>query len=320
MSDLSNGVSPVTRRLRAYFAPVNRATGVPTIFDAARDGRFGLDTPPAPWLDLGWCEAFRRRSGEGTNSGVSPLQAGSPAFTATQVRTLFEAIVEIEFTCWGKLQMALACGSQQMNLLGPSSAAAPNGSGGIAAAPVPLQPGSTASSLQLGSAATGFSVGDLVSVDVDYTGQTGYLGSGVSGTYLGSPSEVNGDQNYIRRISLNVGRVATINAGALELEAPLLAGAPAAGMQLSRMIGFVDREGGSFFQEWSALFVMQGEQGDRVIYHYPRLQTMQGAVETREALSPPLEHLRLAGAFRALPVIDTSDSERVLCFRSYLPA
>ncbi len=103
---------------------------------------------------------------------------------------------------------------------------------------------------------------------------------------------MNGDQNYIRRISLNVGRVAKINAGALELEAPLLAGAPAAGMQLSRMIGFVDREGGSFFQEWSALFVMQGEQGDRVIYHYPRLQTMQGAAETtRDSFAAPLDRI-----------------------------
>lgn len=59
--------------------------------------------------------------------------------------------------------------------------------------------------------------------------------------------------------------------------------------QVSRLVGFVDREGGSWFQEWSALFVMEGEQGDRVIYHYPRLQGMQGAAESAEMLAGTLE-------------------------------
>jgi hypothetical protein len=90
-------------------------------------------------------------------------------------------------------------------------------------------------------------------------------------------------------------------------------------MKVAHVVGFVDREGGSFFQEWSALFVLEGEQGDRVIFHYPRLQAIQGAAERAEALTAPLERIRLAGAFRALPVIDANDSERILCFRSYLP-
>ena len=33
------------------------------------------------------------------------------------------------------------------------------------------------------------------------------------------------------------------------------------------MVGFCDREGGNFFPEWSGVFVMDGEQGDRVIFH-----------------------------------------------------
>jgi hypothetical protein len=131
---------------------------------------------------------------------------------------------------------------------------------------------------------------------------------------------VNSDANYIRRISLNVARIAGIANGALHLETPLLAGAPSAEMKISRVTGFVDREGSSFFQEWSALFVMEGEQGDRVIVHYPRLQAMHGAAEIAETLSAPLDRIRLAGAFRALPVRDAIDGEMVLCFRSYLPA
>jgi hypothetical protein len=90
-------------------------------------------------------------------------------------------------------------------------------------------------------------------------------------------------------------------------------------MQVSRLVGFVDREGGGFFQEWSGLFVIDGEQGDRVIYHYPRLQAMQGSAEMVEALTGSLERVKLAGAFRALPAKDANDGETVLCFRSYLP-
>lgn len=319
MRGLVNGTAPVVRRIRAYFAPVNRATGTPTIFDAAQSGRFTLDAPPSPWVDLGWCEGFRRRNTDGATTGISALRTGTPALATGQVRAEVEAGVEIEFTTWGKLQMALACGSQQMNLLQTTSAAAPNGSGGMAVGAMDLESGSTASLLKIGATAADFSVGDLVVVDVDYTGQTGYVGSGVSGAYLGVFADVNGDANYIRRVSLNVGRVVEITDGALHLEAPLLAGSPQAGMKISRMEGFVDREGGSFFQEWSGLFVMQGEQGDRVIYHYPRLQTLQGASETMAMLTAPLDRIKLAGAFRALPVTDANDGEKILCFRSYLP-
>ena len=50
-----------------------------------------------------------------------------------------------------------------------------------------------------------------------------------------------------------------------------------------------------------------------------RLQAMQGSAEMVEALAAPLERVKLAGAFRALPVKDANDGETVLCFRSYLP-
>ena len=315
-SGLVGAVAPVTRRVRAYFAPVNRAAGVPTVFDAAQMGGFGLDSPPAPWVDLGWCKGFVRKS----TTKVGALRTGAPAIVASQVRTEVEATVQLEFEIWGKLQMALTAGSQQMNLLLTASGVAANGSGGVAAAAVALSAGSTATTLSVGAvAAAGFAVGDLVAVDVDYSGQVGFVGSGVSGAYVRASADVGGDVNYVRRVSLNVGRVVSIAGGTLTLGAPLLAGTPAAGMQVSRLAGFVDREGGGFFQEWSGLFCMDGEQGDRVIYHYPRLQAMQGAAEALETVSAPLERVRLIGAFRALPVKDVNDGEMVVCFRSYLP-
>jgi hypothetical protein len=309
-------VAPVTRRVRAYFAPVDRAAGVPTVFDAAQMGAFALDAPPAPWVDLGWCGKFARKS----ETKVGALTAGAPAVVQRQVRTQVEATVQLEFESWGKLQLALAAGSQQMNLLRTASGATANGSGGLAGAAVALMAGSTATSLNVGAtAAAQFQVGDLVAVDVDYVAQIGFVGSGVSAAYVSLAAAVGGDANYVRRVSLNVGRVVAIAAGVLQLGGALLAGVPTAGMQVSPLVGFVDREGGGFFQEWSGLFVMDGEQGDRVIYHYPRLQAMQGSAETVEALVAPLERVKLAGAFRALPAKDANDSETVLCFRSYLP-
>jgi hypothetical protein len=295
---------------------VNRVTGAATVFDAAQMGEFALDAPPVPWVDLGWCSGFARRSG----TKVEALRVGAPAVASSQVRTEVEATVSLQFESWGKLQMALAAGSQQMNLLATSAGSALNGSGGVAAAAVAIGTGSTDIALNVGATADAeFSVGDLVAVDVDYTGQVGFVGSGASAAYVRQASDVGSDVNYVRRVTLNVAQLVGISAGVLQLSAPLLAGAPVAGMQASRAVGFVDREGGGFFQEWSGLFCMEGEQGDRVIYYYPRLQSMQGAAEAAETLAGPLEKLKLAASFRALPVVDANDGATVVCFRSYLP-
>lgn len=312
----NQNTTPVARRVRAYFAPVARADNTPTIFDPAQSGRFLLDAPPAPWLDLGWCTGFRRST---DTAGITALRAGAQALVAAQARTAADATVQLEFATWGKLQLALSCGSQQMNLLAANIGATASPSGGEAAAAAALDAASTATSLVVNTAASQFSIGDLVVVDADFTGQTGFVGAGVSGAFIRSATDVTG-VDYVRRISLNVGRIANIADGALALEQPLLAGAPAAGMKVSRVTGFVDREGGSFFQQWSALFVMEGEQGDRILFHYPRLEAMHGAAEAAAPLVAPLEQLSLAAAFRALPMRDSADGESVLCFRSYLPA
>ena len=146
------------------------------------------------------------------------------------------------------------------------------------------------------------------------------MGSGVCAAYVTSASAVNSDPDYIRRVSFNVARVASSSSTGLQLAQPLIAGVPAAGMRVQPISGFVDREGGSFFQEWSALFVVDGEQGERILFHYPRLQSMAGPAESATALAPPLERIALSAAFRALPVTDANDGEQVVCFRSFLPS
>ncbi len=315
---------PMTRRTRAYFAPVNRAAGIPVIFDPAQNGSFNLDAPPAPWLDLGWLGSFERKSG----TKVVPLRSGAPGFPLSQVRTEIDALVLVNFLSWGKLQMAVTAGSEQMNLLATIAGATANGSGSGAAVPaVPLLSGSTASFLNIAaSQLSNFTAGQMISVDIDYTGQTGFVGSGVSGAYVVSATTVHSDVNYIRRVSFNVGRIISVTSTGLQLAQPLIAGAPAAGMSVQAILGFVDREGSNFFQEWSGLFVFPGEQGDRVFLHYPRLQIASSASEALKPLESPLQksdtlgRVGQVGEFRALPVTDSNDGAQVVCFRSYIPA
>ncbi len=318
--------SPVSRRVRAWFAPIDRSSnGQATVFDAAQMGGVALDAMPAPWVDLGACRSFVRRSG----TKVEAVRAGSPVTAREQVRTQAEATVEVAFEDWGKLQLALSAGVQQMNLLATAAGAGASGSGGTAASAVPLvttdggapSAASTATTLDVGVANAGlFPVGAMVAVDVDYAEQTGYVGSGASGGYVSSSAAIGPDVDYVRRVTLNVGLVAGVSGGVLTLAAPLIAGVPTAGMRVSRVVGFVDREGGGFFQEWTGLFCQEGEQGDRVWFFYPRLQAMAGAAEQAEVLAGPLAQVRLIGIFRALATKDGADGSQVLCYRSYVPA
>jgi len=266
--------TPVTRRVRAYFAPVTRANETPTVFDPSVSGSFNLDAPPAPWIDLGWITNLSRKSA----STINVLNVGSPAAPQVQMRELIGATVSFRFLTWRKLSMALSAGSEHMNLLAPAAGATPNGSGSKGASAVALAAGSTATALNIASASlAGFHAGQMVVVDADYAGQTGYVGSGVSAAYVQSAANVNNDPDYVRRVSFNAALVSAVTSTGLTLAQPLLAGVPASNMKVQVIEGFVDREGGSFFQEWSALLVMPGEQGERILYYYPRLQPTGGA-------------------------------------------
>lgn len=306
-------MAPVARRIRAYFAPVDRASGHPTVFDPARP--FDLDAPPAPWLDLGAIESLRRTPA----TRIEPVRCGARGAATGQFRSRLEARVEFDFREWGKLQMALAAGSQHMNVLAETEASEARPSGGVPAAAVALAAGSSASELMFASPPP-FAAGDLVAVDVDFDDAAGYVGTGVTAAYVRDPADVQHDADYVRRVTFNVGRVATISGSALTLEQPLIGGAPAAGAAAQKVVAFVDREGGSFFQEWSALFVLPEEAGGRVCFHYPRLQAAAPAQETAIELADPLRAYGLHAGWLALPVTDANDGDRVVCYRSYFPA
>jgi hypothetical protein len=313
--------APVARRVRGYFAAVNRTAQTPVIFDPSEQGGFSLDAPPAPWISLGWIQEFTRKAG----SKSAAVLTGIPASALEQVRETLEAQVSLEFLSWTKLTMALATSSQHMNVMAPASGALAAADGATAATAVTVQSGSTATFVALASAdAAKFSAGSIIALDADYTGQTGFVGTPVSGAYVRTALT---DVDYIRRVTFNVALVsaaATSGTTGLTLAAALPGGAPSAGAKLQAVTGFVDREGGSFYQEWSALFVMEGSQGERIFFHYPRLQTAASAQETALPLDSKqkagLARVLLKGIFLALPVTDPLDGERVVCYRSFLPA
>jgi hypothetical protein len=318
------GMVPLSQRVRAYFAPVNRATEIPTLFDPGKSGAFALDTPPSPWIDLGWIDNFQRVS----LTPSEPLRAGIRGAAAAQFRGVLDARIEFDFREWGKLQMALAGGSEHMNVLASDPNAAAQPSGGSPLSAIAVLPGSSAGEVIVGAGAiASFSICDVIAVDADYQQQTGYIGSGISAAYVNNPTDVNQDANYIR-----LGRVSQLTATSLLLAQPLLGGAPASGAGVQKVIAFVDREGGAFFQEWSALFVAGDASGGRICFHYPRLSPATTAHPTASTVpSPfireqvidvakPTTAVALHAAFIALPHTDENDGQIAVCYRSYFPA
>jgi hypothetical protein len=107
-----------------------------------------------------------------------------------------------------------------------------------------------------------------------------------------------------------------------------MGGIPLAGASVQKVVAFVDREGGSFFQDWSALFVHEEESGGRVCLYYPRLSPSRASggatgkfqAEARSAIQEPLAVINLHASFLAMPYVDENDGETVLCYRSYFPA
>jgi hypothetical protein len=309
-------MAPAARVVRAYAAPVNRSAGIISAYDPASAGGFNLDAPAGPWVDLGWVENFARISA----TKYDALRAGAAAEIAVQYRSQPEARVDFDLLSWGKVQLALSGGTQQMNVLAEEPGHLPQPSGGMAIPASPVQTGSTTTQIVLTSDQLAcYNVGDLVAVDVDYTGQTGYLGSGAPGAYLAVPLGGGSYLDYVRRITFNLSRVCGKSSSALLLAEALIA-APTTAMGVQKVMAFLDREGSSFFQEWSGLFIVAPDSGGQCCFYYPRLQAAAGASESRQELTAPLFSHRLHVSLRALPTVDQNDNETVLCYRSYLPA
>ena len=207
-------MAPASRVVRAYAAPVDRANGIIAAFDPASPRGFNLDAPPWPWLDLGAVENFKRTAA----TQYDALRSGPAANIAAQYRAQPEARVEFDALSWGKVQMALSGGTQQMNVLAEEPGRLPAPSGAMAQPGSPVQGGSTTTEVFLTADQLAcYNVGDVIAVDVDYDGETGYLGSGAPGTYLGTPLTGAMYLDLVRRITFNVARICgkTANSGSV---------------------------------------------------------------------------------------------------------
>ena len=117
-----------------------------------------------------------------------------------------------------------------MNLLAPASGAISSADGAQAVPAVTVQAGSTSTAVMLAASdAAQFKAGSMIALDTDYAGQTGFVGSPVSGAYVRQPLT---DVDYIRRVTFNVALVSQVTSSGLTLAAPLLGGVPPAGSKL----------------------------------------------------------------------------------------
>lgn len=304
---------------RGFFAPfVQGATPAPTLFDPAKQGRFDTNAPPAGWVDLGWIEQFRRSPA----GRIGQIRSGYRGAVRAQYRGEIGSSVEFEFREWGKLQMALATGTTHFNILKAAAGAAQQPVGGTPSAAVALGAGSTASSIVLtAGGGASFAVGQFIAVDLDYAGQSGYVGSGVQASFV--PAGSVSDVDFIRRVTFNVGLIKQISGDTLTLEQPLIGGAPAASAKVQAVTGFASREGSSFIQSWSAVFVVDTADGAQLYYYYPQLSVAsereESNFEVENAGTAQIRGHALHAEFNALAYEDPVDGETVVCYKGLFP-
>jgi len=85
------GMQEYFGEVRAYFAPVNRATETWTVFDPSMS--FDLYNPPSPWVQLGAVRNFKRVD----KSAMGTVRAGAAGAPQTQFLKVMDARVSLDF-------------------------------------------------------------------------------------------------------------------------------------------------------------------------------------------------------------------------------
>ncbi len=305
---------------RGFFAPfVQGANPSPTLFDPARQGRFDTNSPPSGWFDLGWIDQFKRSSA----GRIGQIRSGYRGAVRAQYRGEIGSSVEFEFREWGKLQLALSKGTTHFNILKAVTGTPQQPVGGTPVAAVGLGSGSTATSIVLSTGAGAqFQAGQMIAVDVDYTGQSGFIGSGIQASFVAAGTVT--DVDYVRRVTYNVGAIQAVSGDTLTLQQPLLGGAPAASAKVQAVTGYASREGSSFLQSWSAVFVVDTADGAQLYYYYPQLSVAgdreESTFNVENAGTADLKGFGLSAEFTALAFDDPVDGETVVCYRGFFPA
>jgi len=336
---------------RGFFAPfdyqaaLTSTTGGPNILDLERQGPFNTNALPAGYSDLGWIKNFKFTN----NTKVGQVRSGYRGIVRAQYRGEVGEQCEFQFREFGRQQYKVATGCQMYNLLsssGTPSTTSPLGSPGSFAAIVMGASGYVASGAVAGQvgkptlyvpsgSGAAFAVNNYVVVDIDYVaGTSGVLGEAGAFAY---PNAIT-DTDWIRKTSDYVARVTAIVTGvgspvqdALILDQVFVGGGspaatngiPPTTSKVQIVSGWSARNGGTFIQEWSGLFISDAQDGAQIALYYPHLSISQF-----RGMNPyTIENIgttdttgnELDASFECLGFDDPLDGETVCSYMGYFP-
>ena len=343
-----------------YDAADASPAGGPNILDLERQGPF--NTAPvaagaqgytalktaagatvAGWTDTGWIKEFK----VSPQSKIGQVRSGYRGAVRAQYKGEIGEQFEFKFRESGRLQWKLSTGTTVYNLLysvgspgttGPvssagSTAVAMGASGYIASGAVANYTGYATLYVPSGSGAA-FPANSYLVCDEDYNGtDSGVVGS--NGAFL-FPNATT-DVDYIRKTSDFVARVVAVVTGlpagqdALILDQPFVGGGspaatngtPPTTSKVQRIVGWSAREGGTFIQEWSGLFITDTVDGAQIAFYYPHVSISQF-----RGLNPwAIENIgntemtgnELDCMFEALAYDDPEDGETIVGYRAFYP-
>lgn len=345
MALLSKSITQVFRKnmllvgsgFRGLFAPwdykaaqtnplstASAAAGGPNILDLQVSGPFNFNTPPSGWTDTGWIKEFKTTP----QTKIGQVRSGFHGAVRAQYVGQVGEQFEFKFNEYGRLQFKLASGRQVFNIL--KSTSSPSTVGPMNS-PGPAAVSMTAYSVVGGTAtltvasASGFAAdacGDPVYIvaDIDMGACSGIVGE--NGTFV-FPSAVS-DVDFIRKTSDFVARVQSISGNVLTLDQPFVGGGspaatngtPPAGSKVQQISGWAMREGGSFIQEWSGLFICDSIDGAQIAVYYPHISPNQfrgHADWTLENVGTTDAHgLQMDCMFEALAFDDPIDGDTIV--------
>jgi hypothetical protein len=347
---------------RAYFAPFNapfwaqqtNAAVGPSILDLQFQGPFNTNNIPAPYFDIGWVNGFKLNPA----SKIGQIRSGYRGAVRAQVRGEIGEGFEFKIREFSRLAFRIATGCEVFNLLksNVASTTSPLGASGNTAialgasgyqatggtATDPKVAGQPTLFMPSGSGAN-FTVGQMVVCDIDYDKQsTGFVGSNGIQVYVNNAPQ---DVDFIRRTSDFVARITAIitnvagvagSQDALVLNAPFVGGGcsalvnpgplvPGATAKVQVITGWTSREGGTFIEDFSALFVADTIDNHQFCVYYPHISIAAFKdVATGNFVSnlgtTDETGYELDASFEALAFDDPLDGETICGYYVWYPA
>ena len=338
---------------RVKFAPFNQALAVtqsstllgPTIYDYAVLKKYLDSAPPAPWLDLGWVTKFKFTPG----SKIGTISTGYRMAARAKYRG--EVSEKLTFTFEEQTRMAfkIATGCQIFNVLATTQSALSAGPFSATGTPAVAMGASGYIATGLGSGPTAglptlfvpagsgalFPAGTYIVCDQDYnTSQFGFVGDSGANVFQGAVTDV----DFIRKTSDYVSMVLSVvpnaatgqdglilnqafSGGGNNALSTLINTAPTTGAKIQAIIGYATREGGTYINEWSALFVFDSIDGSQFVRYYPRLapDSEPGMNSANVPNISSLQTWDLDCALEAMAFDDPLDGETVVSYEAYFP-